>query len=142
MATVQHVYAGSGGPNGVVVAEVGSHYTDEDTGDLWFCEWSDGADSLWSMMQKRLRMAMTTDPGWPGLGGEDVALVPTGGQYKVPVTGEGVIWSNTPGVVDGSFWTWDGPAHVSVRTIYEPGDDGDAIGLYVAVTAASEQTAP
>jgi hypothetical protein len=50
LSGLNHQYAGSGDPNGVVVAPVNSHYLDTNSATIWFCIEFNGITSYWQQV--------------------------------------------------------------------------------------------
>ena len=55
--SVQHEYRGFGDPNGNIIAEVNSHYLNEETGQAWLCIRNTGSSAEWALIGGHLRDA-------------------------------------------------------------------------------------
>lgn len=132
--TVQHVYEGSGSPNGVVVAPVGSHYTDLDTEEPWLCVWSAGTNSSW--------MRLAANPDVPVIGWAWNVGAPTNFEGIVSAgtvlqftSQPGSVWANVELTNDRTY-TAAAPCFVRLRVV-EGGD-----GLVAIITPLNEHFPP
>lgn len=133
--TVQHVYEGSGSPNGVVVAPVGSHYTDLDTEEPWLCVWSDGTDSSWMRLADNLDVRVVISGAWNvGAPTNREAIVSAGTELQF-TSQPGSVWANVELTNDRTY-TAAAPCFVRLRVA------GGGDGLVAIITPLTEHFPP
>ena len=132
--TVQHVYEGSGSPNGVVVAPVGSHYTDLDTEEPWLCVWSAGTNSSWMRLAANLDVPVFSGAWNVGEPTNYEAIVSAGTELQF-TSQPGSVWANVELTNDRTY-TAAAPCFVRLR-VAGGGDDQVAI-----ITPLNEHTPP
>ena len=132
--TVQHVYEGSGSPSGVVVAPVGSHYTDLDTEEPWLCVWSDGTNSSWMHLAANLDVRVSTSGAWNVGAPINREAIVSAGTVLQFTSQPGRVWANVELTNDRTYTTAE-PCFVRLRVVV-----GD--GLVAIITPLTEHIPP